>query len=238
MQQIRKRLTYANVMSSLAVFLVLSGATAFAASKIGSNRLKANSVGTAKIKANAVTTRKIKKNAVTSIKLRDDAVRNEKIADGAVTGAKVFDGTITGADIDLQSLGTVPSAAEAGSLAGRRSFSIKLADGESAPIASHGAVTLTATCDEPSGNDRVRIVATTTAEETAVSGSADFIGPASSEEERTLANILLAPGTVLVESSSTWAIDPEGKLLRLEAILALNYAGAECAVAGVAEGIG
>ena len=35
MKQIRKRLTYANVMSSIAVFLVLGGATAFAASKIG-----------------------------------------------------------------------------------------------------------------------------------------------------------------------------------------------------------
>ena len=31
MKPIRKRLTYANVMSSIAVFLVLGGATAFAA---------------------------------------------------------------------------------------------------------------------------------------------------------------------------------------------------------------
>lgn len=36
MKRFRKRLTYANVMSSIAVFLVLDGATAFAASKIGS----------------------------------------------------------------------------------------------------------------------------------------------------------------------------------------------------------
>ena len=38
MKQIRKRLTYANVMSSIAVFLVLGGATAFAAKKIGCER--------------------------------------------------------------------------------------------------------------------------------------------------------------------------------------------------------
>jgi hypothetical protein len=51
-KHIRKRLTYANVMSSIAVFLILGGATAFAAKKIGSNQLKSNSVTTAKIKKN------------------------------------------------------------------------------------------------------------------------------------------------------------------------------------------
>ena len=70
MTRIRKRLTYANVMSSIAVFLVLGGATAFAASKIGSNQLKANSVTTGKIKKNAVTTAKIKNGAVTGAKVK------------------------------------------------------------------------------------------------------------------------------------------------------------------------
>lgn len=93
MKQIRKRLTYANVMSSLAVFLVLGGATALAATKIGSKELKANSVLTGKIKKEAVTTAKLKNSAVTTA----------KIADKAVTGAKV----------DTATLGTVPSAANA-----------------------------------------------------------------------------------------------------------------------------
>jgi hypothetical protein len=90
---IRKRLTYANVMSSLAIFLILGGATAFAAKKIGSSGLKANSVTTAKIKKEAVTTKKIKKNAV--------------------VGSKVKDGSLSGADINLSTLGTVPSATSA-----------------------------------------------------------------------------------------------------------------------------
>lgn len=93
MKQIRKRLTYANVMSSIAVFLVLGGATAFAASKIGANQLKANSVLTGKIKKGAVTSAKIKNNAITT----------SKIADKAVTGAK----------IDSSTVGTVPSATNA-----------------------------------------------------------------------------------------------------------------------------
>jgi hypothetical protein len=71
---IRKRFTYANVMSSIAVFLVLGGATAFAAKKIGSNGLKANAVTTAKIKKEAVTTKKIKKNAVTGAKVNESTL--------------------------------------------------------------------------------------------------------------------------------------------------------------------
>lgn len=103
MRHIRKRLTYANVMSSIAVFLILGGATAFAARKIGSHQLKANSVGTTKIKANAVTTRKIKKAAVTTIKLRDGAVKSEKLADGSVTTSKIASGAVTGAKIESAS---------------------------------------------------------------------------------------------------------------------------------------
>jgi len=74
LNQIRKRLTYANVMSSIAVFLVLGGATAIAAKKIGTKQLKANSVTTGKIKKNAVTTAKIKNNAVTGAKVNESTL--------------------------------------------------------------------------------------------------------------------------------------------------------------------
>jgi len=64
-KQIRQRLTYANVMSSIAVFLVLGGATAFAAVQ-----LEKNSVGAEQLKKNAVTAAKIKKDAVTGPKVK------------------------------------------------------------------------------------------------------------------------------------------------------------------------
>jgi predicted Zn-dependent protease len=54
--QIRKRLTYANVMSSIAVFLVLGGATAFAATQ-----LEKESVGANQLKKAAVTPAKLSK---------------------------------------------------------------------------------------------------------------------------------------------------------------------------------
>jgi hypothetical protein len=74
-------------MSSIAVFLILGGATALAAG------LAKNSVGSKQLKKNAVTNAKIKNNAVTT----------SKIKNGAVSGAK----------INLGSLGKVPSAANA-----------------------------------------------------------------------------------------------------------------------------
>lgn len=105
MKQISKRLTYANVMSSIAVFLVLGGATAFAATKIGADQLAANSVKTGKIV----------KEAVTTSKLKNSSVNTAKLADGAVTTAKIADKAITGAKIDAASVGTVPNASHANS---------------------------------------------------------------------------------------------------------------------------
>jgi hypothetical protein len=55
MNRIRKRLTYANVMSSIAVFLVLGGATAVAAKQLGRN-----TVGDKQLKKNAVNSSKVK----------------------------------------------------------------------------------------------------------------------------------------------------------------------------------
>jgi hypothetical protein len=84
----RPTLTYANVVATLALVIAIGGASAFAASQLGKN-----TVGPKQIKKNAVTTAKIK---------------NE-----AVTAAKVKKGTLTGTQINLASLGTVPSAANA-----------------------------------------------------------------------------------------------------------------------------
>ncbi|HEX3174690.1 MAG TPA: hypothetical protein VHQ43_10805 [Solirubrobacterales bacterium] len=105
MHRIRPRLTYANVMSSIALFLVLGGASAFAAHKlakhsVGTKQLKANAVTTAKLKRNAVTTRKIAKNAVGTAKIKAGAVSSEKLAKGAVTAEKIAPGAVSGATID------------------------------------------------------------------------------------------------------------------------------------------
>lgn len=84
--RIRPRLTYANVMATLGVFIAL-GAGAYAAL-----RIPPNSIGTRQLKARSVT--------------------NGKLAEGAVTASKVAEHTLTRLNIDMAALGTVPMSAD------------------------------------------------------------------------------------------------------------------------------
>ncbi len=83
MHQLRKRLTYANVMSSIAVFLVLGGGA------VAATQLPMNSVGTKQLKNSAVTTAKLKNSAVTTAKIKKSAINGNKIADGSITGIDI-----------------------------------------------------------------------------------------------------------------------------------------------------
>jgi hypothetical protein len=87
LRAIGKRLTYANVIASLALFLALGGGAVYAASH------KAGQVGTGKIKQNAVTAGKIKANAVTQTKIRNNAVTNAKLRQGSINLEKIAAGT-------------------------------------------------------------------------------------------------------------------------------------------------
>jgi hypothetical protein len=97
MKKIRARLTFANVVAGLALFVALGG-TGYAATQ-----LPKGSVGAKQLTKGAVTTAKLKAKAVTSAKLKRGAVGTAALADGAVTGAKV----------NAATLGTVPSATRA-----------------------------------------------------------------------------------------------------------------------------
>jgi hypothetical protein len=82
MRAVGRRLTYANVVATLALFLALSGGVVWAAGKIGAKNLKANAVTAGKIKRNAVTNAKIRGNAVTAAKIKAGAVDFTKLAPG------------------------------------------------------------------------------------------------------------------------------------------------------------
>jgi hypothetical protein len=74
-----RNLTYANAVSTVALFLALSGGIAFAASKIG----------TRSIERDAVTTSRIAPRAVTGKRLALDAVRSKQIAPRAVGSSQI-----------------------------------------------------------------------------------------------------------------------------------------------------
>jgi hypothetical protein len=67
LRRLRDRLTYANVMSSIAVFIALGG-TSYALTvprnSVGSRQLRSHSVGTSELKTGAVSTRAIKNHGI------------------------------------------------------------------------------------------------------------------------------------------------------------------------------
>lgn len=93
--RIRSRLSYANVMSSIAVFLVLGGGVAWAHGKIGTSDLKKGAVTTPKLSGQSVGAGKLKQAAVRPAKIAEGAVRTSKIFDGTMTTSKIADGAVT-----------------------------------------------------------------------------------------------------------------------------------------------
>jgi hypothetical protein len=133
-QMFRKRMTFANVTAFLALFVALSAGSYAAIS------LPANSVGS----------KQIKKKAVTNAKLGNKAVSGPKIASGAIDGSKVKDHSILGADIDLTTLGKVPSATSADTAAAASIARVKTVSGAGTSRPNSGEPPLdaaSATCD-------------------------------------------------------------------------------------------
>jgi hypothetical protein len=115
---LRSRLTYSNVVSTLCLFLLLGGGTAFAASQlaknsVGSKQLKKNSVGAAKIKNEAVTANKLAANAVSASKIADESITTGKLANDAVSTGKLGDGAVGTGKLANESVATGKLANEA-----------------------------------------------------------------------------------------------------------------------------
>jgi hypothetical protein len=82
LDRIRERLTYANVMSTLAVFIALGGSS-YAAAKISGSEIKARSISGSKLKHNTLTGTQIKESKLARVpRARDaDRVGGETAAD-------------------------------------------------------------------------------------------------------------------------------------------------------------
>jgi hypothetical protein len=214
MKSIRKRLSFANLMSVVAVFIALGGIAVAAG-------LPKNSVGKKQLKNNAVTTAKIKKNAVTT----------KKIKKGAINGSKVKNDSLTGTQINESTLGTVPSANTANvanNLAGLTRFNVKLGFGQSQVLVQAGVFTLTASCGQNTTDqggspnlDVARIVISTSANGKVFDASdakrgenaGDFLDVTTPELDRIWLEETVETGKATYESESNSdgsAYDPNG----------------------------
>lgn len=124
----KPRLSYANVVSSLALFIALMGTSAYAA-----GQLAPRSVGERQLRPGAVTAEKLRKSAVTAPKIKAAAVKQGKLANESVTAAKMTpaaiearslavaavtneklaDDAVTGEKVIESTLSQVPSASSA-----------------------------------------------------------------------------------------------------------------------------
>jgi hypothetical protein len=100
--------TYANVMSTLAVFLVVAGGTAFAAGTLTPDSVKSKTVKDNSLKSVDLKDGK----AVSTDDVIDASLTGTDIADNTVAGTDIADNGVTGADIDETTLGQVPDAAK------------------------------------------------------------------------------------------------------------------------------
>jgi len=95
----QRRFTYANIMSTLAVVLVMAVGGAASAGTV------------AKIVAkNTVTSKSIKDETVISKDVKDASLTGADVADGSLTGADVADNSLTGSDVDESKLTLAPNS--------------------------------------------------------------------------------------------------------------------------------
>jgi hypothetical protein len=121
----RPRLTYANIVSTLALVIAMSTGGAYAASlvrtsdiadgavnnpklrddAVGRAKLRDDAVGQAQLGSGAVTTSKISSAAVTAAKVAGNAITSAKVANETLTTDDVADATLLGNDLQDNSIG-------------------------------------------------------------------------------------------------------------------------------------
>jgi hypothetical protein len=168
MNPIRKRLTYANVISTLALFLVLGGASALAATNLGKNTVGAN-----QLKKNAVTNAKLKNGAVTGAKINlstlgavpnatnaahatnADNATNANHAKTAETATKADSATKAETATKADTATSADTATLATNFSRYQNIGlVKLAVGDKVVLLSSGPFTITGVCTEPNPGER------------------------------------------------------------------------------------
>lgn len=134
----RKHLNYANVMATVAVFMILGGG-AYAAIELP-------------------------KNSVTSKQIKKGSVKSSDLAKKSVEGSRVAKDTLTGKNIKESTLGAVPEADRVGGSQVQQINYSAEADTPTETLFSVGGLTVTATCPAISPPGGVVLTATTDAD--------------------------------------------------------------------------
>jgi hypothetical protein len=101
--RVRTRLSFANVTSTLALFLALGG-TSYAAAQlpfnsVGKGQIKSNAVGKSEIASNSVGTSELRNSGVAAADIKSGAVGPSEVRPNAIDSDELADGGIGAADL-------------------------------------------------------------------------------------------------------------------------------------------
>jgi hypothetical protein len=165
---LRSRLTYANVVATLALFLAIGGGTVYAALQLSKNSVKSKNIA-----KGAVKTSDLAKKAVTGPKVKDGTITVEDIAAGVIPKLQT---DVTGSATAGPQGGVNTNTSSPLSLDGTTSFTPGA--GEVSAIAAEGRFTIAATTAGQFCNPAVNVL---------VNGepSRIFVNPESGEDSTT-----------------------------------------------------
>ena len=109
-----RHLTYANVVSTLCLVLMVGGGVAYAANTVFSSDIVDGEVKEADIGQGAVTSSEIKNDSVAAGDIAPNSIPSGRILDATITGADVADNALKGADIDESTLSNIGGGGPAG----------------------------------------------------------------------------------------------------------------------------
>lgn len=219
-----RKISYANVVATMALFIALGGISWAAATA----------------PKNSVATKSIKKNAVTNSKIRNNAITTRKIKTGAVLSGDVKNDALTGVDINEGTLGAVPEATKrsndfsvlvnANSSASNADPNVARSQATEVPLISHGAITLYAKCYKDTTSDAVNfdVIAKTSANGGLIGGDTDAsavgapaLNVATAEADRVISEDETDTPTNDVDddySATSLVLGPDSKGFEFEAI--------------------
>ncbi len=149
LRSIHRRFTYANVVSSLALFLALGGGVAWAANEFTGANIRDGTLTGADVKGSRAV-----EGTLSGVDLKDGSVSARDIAANSITGGRVANNSLSGADIYEPSLQGVRDGRVMSS--GRRLVSA----GDRVTLLRAGSVTIEGDCTSDLASTRTaRVVA-------------------------------------------------------------------------------
>ena len=92
--KIRPRITYANVMSTVAVFFAIGGGAVYAAGKINTSEIQKNAITGKLIERNAIGGSEIKRSAVGGSEIKPNAIKGPDIKPSVIEGLHIKPTTV------------------------------------------------------------------------------------------------------------------------------------------------